>query len=412
MRDFVNKVQIFLLCFTVFVFPLYIKATSISLILVAVFSFIPKQNRIAILSLFKDYRFYLFISPLIIALIGLIFTDSFSSGLQIVEVTISLFVFPIVFKTFSVNNFKRRYRWLNTWFIIGLLTAFIICIGTSSINYMQTGDKSYFYYTRLTHMIMLPNQLSIYVLWGMLLLLFDMTDKQKQLVSFNNLFVKIFILFILLIFLFLMASKAAFLIFCLSIIILIGLLIKRKKIPIWQSISIIVLLSVLSLYLFNHTNIKPRVQIAWNVITNNPTKQYGSANSTALRVAALHASFKLIKAHPITGVGTGDLKLSLIEQYNHDRVPSNYMLQTNPHNQFIYSTVMNGVAGFLSLFAVFIIMFVTAIRKKEHILLLWTCIMFLFFLSDDLLVIQVGVVFFAFYSSLLMWGKYIKIIEN
>jgi O-antigen ligase len=406
MRSFVNKVQVFLLCFTAFVLPLYIKATSISLVLLLIFAFFTKENRKQIVLLLKDYRYYIFISPIIVALIGLLVGEYSPSRLQIITVLSSLIFFPIIIKTFSINNFRRRHLWVNTWFIIGLLTAFIICISTSLSDYFHTGKISELYYTRLTHLIMLPNQLSIYVLWGILLLLYDLINRKKQLVFFNNTIAKIVIVLLLMTFLFLMASKAAFLIFCLSIIAVFGIMIRNRIIPIWQSAIIIALLLAPSIYLFNHTNIKPRIKVTYNLLVKKTSVNYGSTESTALRMAALNASIKLIKDNYLTGVGTGNVKKALIEQYQKDRVPSNYKLQTNPHNQFVYSLTMNGIAGFLALVGVFIIMFVSAFKENEDTIFLWTFVSMLFFMSDDLLVIQVGVIFFTFVSSLLLWGKY------
>lgn len=408
MRTYVNKTQIFLLCFTAFVLPLYIKATSISMVLLLILAFVTKENRKQIVLLFKDYKYYIFILPLIVAAFGLFIGNYYNERFQTIVIFSSLLFFPIIFKTFSINNFRRRLLWINTWFIIGLLTAFIICFFTSLSEYLHTEDTSVFFYTRLTHLIMLPNQLSIYVLWGIFILLFDLTNSKKQLVFFNSTIAKIIIVIVLVTFLFLLASKAAFLIFCLSIIAMFGIMIKRRTIPIWQSILLIIALLIPSYYLFNNTNIKARMIVAYNHIFKKEDIKYGSSESTVLRMAALNASIKLIKDNFFTGVGTGNVKKALISQYQKDEVPSNYKLQTNPHNQFIYSLTMNGIAGFLALIGIFIVMFVIAYKQKSDIIFIWGLITMLFFMSDDLLMLQVGIIFFTFFSSILLWGAYKK----
>lgn len=408
MNDKIHKAQLFILSLTAFVFPLYIKLTSIGLLLAFIIAFANKDSRIAILSLLKDFRFYLFISPVIFAIAGLALTKDIFMGLNIIEVLSSIVLFPFIFKSFSTNKYNRKYQWINTWFILGLLTSFAICISTSSISFFETGKSHHFFYTYLSDLIMLPNQLSIYVLWGIVLLLLDIIEKERQFTFFAKPLVKILTISILLIFLFLLSSKAAVIIFTAIVFTIMLSVILKHRIPFWQSILIILALSISTAYLFNATSIKSRVQVAIDVLLKDKSTYYGLGESTNLRLTSLKASYHLIKSHPLTGVGTGNLGVSLIDQYKYDGVPINYMHQTNPHNQLVYSFAMNGIIGLLAILSMFFAMFFVAWKKRQRTLFFWSIIMFLFFLSDDLLMIQVGVVFFSFYSSLLMWGEFTK----
>jgi len=66
---------------------------------------------------------------------------------------------------------------------------------------------------------------------------------------------------------------------------------------------------------------------------------------------------------------------------------------------------MNGVAGIIAIMVMFVYLFATSVRRKNIEPLFWVIYMILLFATDDILTIQIGVVFFSFYTSLLLWSK-------
>ncbi|GEM_PF-943853 len=399
MRNRYHQLQLFFLCLTAFVFPLYIKLTSFTLILLFFSSFILKDNRKAYLSLLKNPLYYLFISPILVAIAGLINADSFSQGWGLVTVLSSLVLFPFVFISFGQNPLQNKYQYINSFFILGITTAFLLCLGLAYLNFAHYHNKDYFFYARLSSYIMSPNHLSFYVLWAILLIVTDLTGLVSNLILYNSKISKVLALLILMCFLFLLASKAAFLIFCVLVAAFILYLIINRVIPVWQSVIIIAVVSMLGFYLYQTTNIKGRIQFAYKVLESDKVNQSASQESTALRLSAFEASKNIIKENLFSGVGTGDVQKSMLSWYNQHGKSGAYIHQTNPHNQYLFSFIMNGITGLLALLAMFGAMFYKSVKEKNITFFFWSVFMFLMFFTDDIMTIQIGVVFFAFYSS-------------
>ncbi len=405
MKNKFYQLQLFLLCLTAFVFPLYIKATSITLLVLFVLPFVFRSYRGTFVQHLKSPGTYLFLMPLLVALTGLINADQPATAFSNLEVYSSLFFFPFIFRTFNENPLKNKQQYIHSFFIFGILAAFFLCLGMAFINYFESFRKDYFFYSRLSSSIMSPNHLSNYVLWAIMLILTDLAGLSNNLVLYSAKVYKVVVLLLLMCFLFLLASKAAFIIFCLMMLSFMIFLIVKKIIPLWQSVILCIVLLMLGMYLYQTTNIKGRVMFAYKVIENPSPKQSSSQESTALRVSALNASKDIIREHFWFGVGTGDVQKTIVEYYQSHSKSGAYIHQTNPHNQYLFSWIMNGVAGIIAIMVMFVYLFATSVRRKNIEPLFWVIYMILLFATDDILTIQIGVVFFSFYTSLLLWSK-------
>lgn len=125
--------------------------------------------------------------------------------------------------------------------------------------------------------------------------------------------------------------------------------------------------------------------------------------STALRLLAWDASLDVISAHPIFGVGAGDIKDELAVVYKKKNYIKPLEMKMNCHNQFIETTVGQGIIGL----AVLILMLIALFKNEKHKFLsqLFGVVVAVNILFESMFNVQAGVVFFVFMYSMLLTSK-------
>ena len=116
-------------------------------------------------------------------------------------------------------------------------------------------------------------------------------------------------------------------------------------------------------------------------------------------------SWRIFKQHPALGVGTGGFRAAYAQR-NYRWSP--HMIVTgNPHNQYIFVAVQNGLVGLAALLALFVVQFWLAWRSRDE----WGKIRFafpLFFLvimfSESYLLIHETGILFSLMSAVLYKG--------
>jgi O-antigen ligase len=137
-----------------------------------------------------------------------------------------------------------------------------------------------------------------------------------------------------------------------------------------------------------------------------------NGHSLTMRLYFWKAALHVIKAHPVFGVGTGDVQNAINEAYEETGSPLNITWRKRPHNQFITITVALGITGLIIfLFA----LFYPPIRYRKWIpALYWPffIIAVLSFLTEDTLETQAGLTFFAVFNSLFISAAWFRSSED
>lgn len=130
-----------------------------------------------------------------------------------------------------------------------------------------------------------------------------------------------------------------------------------------------------------------------------------SGSSVMQRIEYSKAAIKLIKKYFWFGVGTGDIENTLINQYKNMNSDLKSQFMFHAHNQFFAIFITFGVFGLLwFLFALVYPPFNLG-RYSDLFFVTFFMIMMWSMLSDDTLETQAGVTLFAFFYSLLLFGK-------
>ncbi|MFH2143882.1 MAG: hypothetical protein ABIJ97_15770, partial [Bacteroidota bacterium] len=99
------------------------------------------------------------------------------------------------------------------------------------------------------------------------------------------------------------------------------------------------------------------------------------------------------------GVGIGDVKNELIDQYLKNNNFNLAEQKLNAHNQYLETTIGLGITGVAILI---IVLFIPFFRKKNYILYSFLILIIVNFLFESMLNTQAGVTFFAFFYALLI----------
>jgi uncharacterized membrane protein YjfL (UPF0719 family) len=139
-------------------------------------------------------------------------------------------------------------------------------------------------------------------------------------------------------------------------------------------------------------------------------KQYrrtGNANgkSELQRLEYWKIALFLIKQHVFAGVGTGDVEDAFTKEYERSHSKLDNRFRGTSHNQYLYMGVAFGIGGIL-LFLFWLILpplYLGAFRDYYFAALF--CIIILSMLTEDSLLPQAGLNFYAFFGTLFLFGR-------
>jgi O-antigen ligase len=124
-------------------------------------------------------------------------------------------------------------------------------------------------------------------------------------------------------------------------------------------------------------------------------------NSVTLRKVIWESAFEIISEHWLTGVGTGDANNELKIRYREKHLTWPLNDNLNAHNQYLQTAIAIGISGLLVLVASFIAGFRVSVIRKEYLYAVFLALFILCIITECMLEEEAGVVFFAYFNSLL-----------
>ena len=116
---------------------------------------------------------------------------------------------------------------------------------------------------------------------------------------------------------------------------------------------------------------------------------------------------------PIVGFGLGGSKSILLEKYEQINSFDNLEMQNNSHNQFLQELLYVGTIGFLIFIsAVCYPLFLFRNSKLPLLYVLFLIIFFTACLSESILERQKGIIFYAFFNSILYHHFSVQLIST
>lgn len=349
----------------------------------------------------------LFISLYLLYLIGLTYSENLTYGLKDLETKLSLLIFPLIYfssEKLNVQQMQSVFKAL----IYGCVAAAVICIGHAFYQYFMVKYTlsqgiwawnygiNFFLKSRLSVWIH-PSYRSMYFALALAVIYLF---RKKELFSGQK---KYFIFLFLAICVLLFNSKAGILsLMVLGAHIMWQLVFKEKRIKLAVGGTAVSVLLFISLY-FAAPQFTIRINSVFTSFSANVDVKK-SEESTASRIALWQAAKVVITQNWLTGTGTGDVKDELMNEYKREEMIFALQEKLNAHNQFLQTFAALGIAGFISLSASVLIPLFREWKKSNYIYVVFMLIILLNLLAESMFETQAGVVFYAFFNSLLLFS--------
>lgn len=364
---------------------------------------------------------YYFIIFYFAYIVGMLYTSNIRQGFFELEKKLAILLLPLIFATLEVIP-GRDIRRVFKSFIFSCTVATVICFCYAVYRNYQEGHTltyvfkavvydehlpgryAYFNYWYFTYdLFSLPIRLhpvyfSMYLVFSTCLaawLWWDGSWVNKR----KNLFLLLFFIYNFIVIVLLSSRMQLFSMSLIGTCFILYQSYLRKNI--YKGIVFVFLLGCVGLLvvLFNPV-IRERI-----IESNKPTAHYSDnkygEGGLSLRKYKWKYTMSAISNHPVTGAGTGDAQDELVSVYRKNDFAIGIMHNFNPHNQFLQSTLALGIFGLLSLLACLLAGIRYAYRNKSWLYMIFICLFTLSCMTESMLEVNKGIVFFAFFNSLL-----------
>lgn len=350
-------------------------------------------------SIFKNKSALLFVSFFLIHLVGLAYTENMDSGWFDLQVKLSLFIFPIIFvsRPFDQKQIKSMF-WA---FVVGSIVCSFILLTRAVYTYYVFSENNFFYLqlSFFTHPSYIAMYFNLVIAW-LMLVLFKKEDHLKRTHVVLSVCCILFFSFMIV----LLSSKMGLIVLLMLYLgFMIYFIISRKRYLLGVVGLLIIISSVFMLLRFV-PEISDRLKTVITAVSNTSTNQ-AESESTAVRMLIWSAANQVISENLLLGVGTGDAKDKLLEEYEKRGMTGASEHKLNAHNEYYQVFVSLGLIGFVVLLLCLLFPLYNAFASSNSIYVLFLLIVILNFSAESMLETQAGVIFFAFFNSLLCFNK-------
>jgi len=331
-------------------------------------------------------------------LVGLLYSDNIDSGMFDVQVKLSLIIFPVIYAGRPLQNSQLKFVFLSL--LSGSLICSFILLARATSIYMVSGDSNAFFYESLSAYLIHPSYLAMYLNLGISWMLIQLKLRNHVFGRFSLVVSSLLILFFSLMII-LLSSKLGMI--TLALIYLISFVYYCRK-KYLLGLAGILLTALIGFGIIKFVPaVAERVKNAVDALTA-PTMNNADAESTTVRMLIWKASNQVISEHPLFGSGTGDVKNVLMEEYKKRGMTGAYEHKLNAHNEFYQTFVALGFIGFAILCMQLFLPLIVSIKEKNSIYTIFILIIILNFLPESMLESEGGVMFYAFFNSLLCFS--------
>jgi O-antigen ligase len=128
-----------------------------------------------------------------------------------------------------------------------------------------------------------------------------------------------------------------------------------------------------------------------------------SSESNAVRILVWRAASQAFAESGLWGYGTGDVKDELFSRYEQNGYSGALEHKLNAHNQFLQTGIALGWIGFLLLLLTIILPLLTCWKQKNFLFVGFIVMIGINLLTESMLEAEAGVIFIAFFQSLLFF---------
>ncbi len=342
----------------------------------------------------------LFAGLYLLYLLGLIYTSDFAYARFDLEVKLSLLVFPLIFSTADVGFLDSKHlRELMQVYIAGCVLGSLILL-THAVSLWREGVEGSFYYMKLGWYFH-STYFAMYLNFAMAFMILELLERFSTLGTPVKLAYYILLSYFF-VFIFLLSSKMGLI--CLGLIACLAcseLIFRQKKTFLGLGLLILFMMFVRAgLHVFPGTS--SRIEHSTEALSANAPPAI--SRSTSDRIEIWKTSLEIIKSNLLIGVGTGDVKDVLMQKYKEKSIEGAIEFKLNAHDQYLQTFVTLGLPGIAALLLMLILPMLRAFRNRYFLYFIFLLVFSLNMLSESMLEIQAGVVWYAFFNILLFTG--------
>ena len=186
---------------------------------------------------------------------------------------------------------------------------------------------------------------------------------------------------------------------CLIVIAGIPVFLLKGKIRLQFFIISLVAFTLIILAILNVSPLKKRYLTDFE---NDLGENVVTSDFSETRMERWSMEMELIKQSPIIGYGNGSEKYLLKEDYFKNKFYKSFLLELNAHNQYLSFLINTGIIGLLLYLYVLYFGFSVAIIGKDFIFISFLILIGIISVSENILAVNKGVLFYSFFYSLFM----------
>ena len=323
---------------------------------------------------------------------GLLFTSNMKSGTFDLEVKLSLFVLPLILGS-KAPKAQTRDQVLALFLASCLLVPTLLLIRAGYL-WFNTGENAFFYQSYSVWMH--PSYFASYLALAMLVA-FELFRKGRYIIKgWQFAFMEAYLITILI----LLSSKMGLITLVLIMVFgLVYLILSRKKYLVGALGLGLGIVGMVTVY-FYVPSVSNRITQMFSTMKASEL-DFTSTESSSVRLLIWSEARTLIVDHPLIGVGTGDAKDALMQSYQRRGMTGALEKSLNAHSTYYQAGIALGIPGMLWLIVFLGALLIRGWRKSFWLLSGFALLLAIHFLVESMLETQAGVMFFAFFASLL-----------
>jgi len=334
-------------------------------------------------------------SVFLLALLGLGYSDYRNQGLNIALQQIAILLFPVFLSVSGLHLASYKWQLLEIFGLTCVVTVLYLYFDAFRvIRYfhlpLASIVKKQFINQGFTKPIGLhATYFSMYVVLAVCIFI--------VLLLANNVrrsYIRVFCLIVLLIGLLQSSSRASLVAAATTIIFLVPLLLLRGK---RRTVFFVVALVTVSFTMATVTQIGVFRKRLIDDLGNDLSEYRDPGDLTESRMARWKLEWQVILKSPFMGYGSGSEEDVLKGAYFQNKFYRSYLLGLNSHSQFLSFLLNQGLIGLLTYLYLFYYGGRIALLRKDFLLLAFLLLLFIVSLSENILDVSKGVLFFAFF---------------
>lgn len=377
------------------------RLSSVGIIFLSIHWLLDKQ----LLDKIRSFKLKPFIATcwlfFLLHIVACIWTHYPDFAMQTIMVKLSFLVIPFLLSTENYFNNKSKQSLMYA-FSISLCVSFMYTLGLDLLLNFDKGKIVYLNRMQISEAIMHPGYYSNYFALAMVWCGYEVsnyrTKSNYQLLWLGGIFLMLSLALLLLI------SKTAILFIGIFFLFLLWKFLDRIKNIVGRMLAYLLALSFIIFLAIQIPSIKYRIHETQRD-TGTISKEVSIMNSTGSRITAWQNSWKLIQEKTMWGYGTGSANAQLKQKLLDEGYTNLANDNMHTHNQLFHTWLDIGFLGIVFIILIWVSSAYHFVKLKNTLGIWLIVLMVLNLLTDDMLEIQAGIVFFVFFLCLFYYQK-------